>query len=189
MAVTEKRHLPGEQGTWVVILGELTVFAAFFSALVWTRGRDAAAFQASQAHLHQGRGLFNTVVLLTGSLCVATAVHRARAGRRESARALLLTGVACGLLFLLVKVSEYHDLLAGGFTPATNDFFTYYFVLTALHLLHLIIGMSILTALSFLVRKEELTARQIGYFEGGGCFWHMVDVIWIVLFPLLYLLR
>jgi len=189
MAVTEKRHLPGEQGTWVVILGELTVFAAFFSAYVWTRGRDAAEFAASQAHLHQGRAVVNTVVLLTGSLCVATAVQRARDGRREASRTLLLAGVVCGVLFFLVKVSEYRDLVAAGFTPTTDDFFTYYFVLTGLHLLHLIIGMSILVALSFLVRRESLTPRQVGYLEGGGCFWHMVDVIWIVLFPLLYLMR
>lgn len=189
MATTETRHLPGETGLWVVLLGELTVFAAFFSAYVWTRARDPVVFGASQAHLHQGRGLVNTLLLLTGSLCVAGAVRGVRDGHRESAGPLLLVGVACGLVFGLLKIAEYRELISDGYTPATNDFFTYYFVLTWLHLFHLLIGMGVLTFLSVLVRKEALTPREFGYLEGGGCFWHMVDVLWIVLFPLFYLLR
>ena len=185
----QDRHLPGEQGVWVVILGELTVFAAFFSAYLWARAQDPAVFEASQAHLSQGRAVVNTLLLLTGSLCVAAAVRAVRAGHRRSARPLLLGAVAGGVAFLLLKILEYHALLDAGFSPATNDFFTYYFVLTWVHLLHLVVGMSILGFLSFLVRKEELTPREFGYLEGGGCFWHMVDALWIVLFPLLYLLR
>jgi len=186
---TQERHLPGEAGVWVVILGELTLFAAFFSAYVWARGQDPTVFRASQEHLSQGRGVVNTLLLLTSSLCVAAAVRAARAGQPRAARPLLLAAVGGGIGFLLVKVVEYHALFAAGFSPATNDFFTYYFVLTWLHLLHLIFGLSILGFLSRLVGKDELTARELGYLEGGGCFWHMVDLLWIVLFPLLYLVR
>jgi nitric oxide reductase NorE protein len=183
------RHVPGEAGVWVVILGELTLFAALFSAYLWAQGRAPGEFEASQTHLHQGRALFNTLLLLTGSLCVALGVQAARDGRLPFARRLLLAASASGVTFGLVKVVEYRDLLAEGFTPATNDFFMYYFVLTGLHLLHLVIGIGVLTFLASLVGRANFSGRRLGYLEGGGCFWHMVDIVWIVLFPLLYLVR
>lgn len=146
-------------------------------------------FASSQAELSQWRGVVNTLLLLTSSLCVAAAVKAGRHGEPEAARPLLAAALAGGAGFWLVKVSEYRELFAADLSPATNDFFMYYFVLTWLHLLHLLVGMGVLAFLRSLVRRAELTPKQVGYLEAGGCYWHMVDVIWIVLFPLLYLMR
>ena len=173
----------------MVILGELAIFALFFGAYLVAWGQDPDLFAAGQAHLNQGRAVLNTVLLLCSSLFVARAVEAARQGETEGARASLAVALGGGLAFFLVKAIEYRDLFDHGFSPATDDFFTYYFVLTWAHLLHLLVGMGVLVFLRSLARRPELSARQIGYLEAGGCYWHMVDVIWIVLFPLLYLVR
>lgn len=156
---------------------------------MWARGQDPALFASSQEHLHQSRAVLNTVLLLTSSLCVAAAVKATRTGAGEAARRLLLAALAGGVGFWLVKIVEYGQLFADDLSPATNDFFMYYFILTWLHLLHLLVGMGILAYLASLVRRPELTPKQVGYLEAGGCYWHMVDLIWIVLFPLFYLVR
>ena len=181
--------MPGEPGVWVVILGELTIFAVFFGAFLWGRGEDPKLFVAAQGHLSQWRAVINTVLLLTSSLCVAGAVKAVRTGSVTVARPLLVAAVLGGVGFWLVKILDYADLFGDHLTPATNDFFMYYFILTWLHLLHLLVGMAVLVFLWFLAGRSGLTPKQIGYVEAGGCYWHMVDVIWIVLFPLLYLLR
>lgn len=182
-------RVPGESGVWIIILGELTLFSALFAAYILAGSRAPGLFSTAQAQLHPGRALFNTVVLLTSSLCVVLAVQAARSGRSDAARRLLLTAIAGGVAFLLVKVVEYGDLLREGYTPATNDFFMYYFVLTGLHLFHLIVGIGVLGVLSSLTRQGSFNERRMSYLESGGCFWHMVDIVWIVLFPLLYLVR
>lgn len=146
-------------------------------------------FASSQEHLNESGGAVNTLLLLTSSLGVAAAVKAARQGDADVARRLLGAAVAGGVGFAAVKVLEYRALLGADLTPGTNDFFMYYFVLTWLHLLHLAVGTGVLVFIRFLLCRGELTPRQIGFVEGGGCYWHMVDVIWIVLFGLLYLLR
>ena len=154
---------------------------------VWARGQDPELFASAQEHLNQSGGAVNTLLLLTSSLGVAAAVKAARDGGGELARRLLGAAIAGGGAFGVVKALEYRELLSADLTPASNDFFMYYFVLTWLHLLHLLVGMGILVFLRSMLRRGELTPRQIGFVEGGGCYWHMVDIIWIVLFPLLYL--
>lgn len=88
-----------------------------------------------------------------------------------------------------MKLLEWGDKLSAGITPATNDFFMFFFTLTGLHFLHLLIGMVVLGFLVRASRRPLPTPRQLAYVEGGACFWHMVDLLWIVLFPLLYLVR
>jgi nitric oxide reductase NorE protein len=102
---------------------------------------------------------------------------------------LTLGGVLVGACFVGIKAFEYHEKIAAGITPSTNEFFMYYFVLTGLHLAHVIIGLIVLTVLSTLARKPEPTTTHIAFFEGGACFWHMVDLLWIVIFPLIFLVR
>jgi nitric oxide reductase NorE protein len=118
---------------------------------------------------------------------LAARAVRGASGRR--APLLMLGAFAFGVGFVVVKVFEYHEKLAAGVTPETNKFYMYYFVLTGLHLAHLVVGLLILVALWTLSRKAELTETQVMFFEGGACFWHMVDLLWIVIFPLLYLVR
>jgi len=183
-------HVPGEPGVWVLLLGDMAVFAVLFGVYLNRRSHEKELFAASQDVLNRNFGALNTLVLLTSSLLVVFAVHALRTPRlRHLARRLTLAGFGVGCLFVIIKAVEYYEKFAAGITPATNDFFMYYFVLTGLHLAHVVVGLVVLIALSFLARKPQPTRTHIAFFEGGGCFWHMVDLLWIIIFPLLFLVR
>lgn len=100
-----------------------------------------------------------------------------------------MAGVGVGACFVGIKAIEYHQKIAAGLTPNTNDFYMWYYAITGLHLAHVILGLVVLTVLSRLARTAQPTAGRISVFEGGACFWHMVDLLWIVIFPLIYLVR
>jgi nitric oxide reductase NorE protein len=181
-------HIPGEAGAWVFIFGDMIVFAVLFATYLYYRGQDAALFDRSQAALNQTYGAVNTLLLLASSLLVVMAVRTVRS-RHRAALPFIAGAFACGLAFSVLKVVEYSGKVSHGIKPATNDFFMYYFVLTGLHWFHLLIGLCVLSVLFALARKPQLSRRQFAFFEGGACFWHMVDLLWIVLFPLLYLVK
>jgi nitric oxide reductase NorE protein len=184
------KHVPGEAGAWIFILGDMCVFAVFFTVYLAQRSHDAALFAQSQDTLNQNAGALNTILLLFSSLFVVLALRAVRlSSRRHLAPRLILMALACGGGFVVVKAFEYHEKIAAGITPATNDFYMYYFVLTGLHLFHLIIGTAVLVVLWRFAKKSALSRNQLAFFEGGACFWHMVDLLWIVLFPLLFLAR
>jgi len=183
------RRVPGEEGLWVFILGDMVIFALFFGAIVVLHGRETAMFTAAQHALHPELGLVNTGFLLTGSLMVVLATRRIRAGS-TSAAGWYAGAIACGLGFAAVKVVEYSGLVAEGHTAQSNDFFMYYFVFTGIHLGHLVIGLVLLTFLVARARRPgPLTKGQGVFVDCGGCYWHMVDLLWLALFPLLYLVR
>lgn len=179
-------HLPGEVGAWVFILGDMTIFAVLFATFLVARGKDVSLFSSSQVALNQDFGVANTLVLLTSSVLIAWGVRSIREGKGPASW-LFLGAFACGLSFSALKCMEYVGKVHHGITPATNDFYMYYFVLTGLHWFHVALGMVVLLVLFRLARKPSLTDQQLAFVEGGACFWHMVDLLWIVLFPLLYL--
>lgn len=183
------RRTPGEEGTWIFILGDMCVFAVFFTVYMHARGQHPALYGASQNTLNRNLGALNTVLLLISSLLVVTAVRAYRAGLPKLANWLFPAAFLCGIGFIVVKVFEYHEKISAGINPNTNTFYMYYFLLTGLHLFHLIIGLIVLTILWRLSRKPQLTKNQLSFFEGGACFWHMVDLLWLVLFSLLFLVR
>ena len=185
----KRRHIPGEVGVWVFIFGDMTVFALLFGVFVYYRGKQPHLFNHSQMDLHRYFGAINTLLLLTSSLCVVTAVRAIRHQMRRLAPALIAVAMVCGAAFLVNKGLEWGGLLSAGHKPATNNFFMYFFVLTGIHAFHLLIGMGVLITLFVLSRKETLTKGQFAFVEGGACFWHMVDLLWIVLFALLYLMH
>jgi len=182
-------HIPGEAGTWIFIFGDMCVFSVFFAYYLVSRGDDPVLFEQSQDMLNRNFGALNTIVLLVSSLLVVLAVKAMRATRRDLAQRLVVGAFLCGITFVVVKVLEYHERIAAGQTPMANDFYLLYFLLTGLHLFHLVLGLGVLTSLWVLAGKARLSAHQWAYFEGGTCFWHMVDLLWIVLFPLLFLVR
>jgi nitric oxide reductase NorE protein len=185
-----KRHVPGEPGIWVLLFGDMLVFTILFAVYLQRRGQNQELFAQSQDALNRTFGAVNTLVLLTSSLLVVFAVRAMRSEQwRHLAGRLTVAAVAVGSCFVLIKAFEYHEKIAAGITPSTNEFFMYYFVLTGLHLAHVIVGLGVLLALSRLARKPAPTRTHIAFFEGGGCFWHMVDLLWIVIFPLLFLVR
>lgn len=183
------RHLPGEEGTWIFIMGDMTVFALLFGVYISARGEDPALFNASQEHLTIAYGAINTLLLLCSSLFVVTAIRAMRNKIAGVAPQLILAAIACGLGFCFIKYLEYSGKLGDGFKPATDDFWMYYYVLTGLHLFHLLLGLGLLTFIFVQSRKPKIELRQFAFVEGGACFWHMVDLLWIVLFPLLYLVH
>jgi nitric oxide reductase NorE protein len=182
-------HVPGEPGVWVLILGDMTVFALLFGVYLHYRAEDPALFHASQLGLNQTYGVINTLLLLSSSLCVVTGVRAIRHRIAHVAPAMFAAAWLCGLGFVVNKYLEYSDKLAHGIKPATNDFWMYFYVLTGLHLVHLLLGMVVLALCFVQSRRPTLDARRFGFVEGGACFWHMVDLLWIVLFPLLYLVK
>lgn len=184
-----ERHLPGEEGTWVFILGDMGVFTVFFCAYLATRSQDPALFTASQVTLEQTYGAINTLLLLISSLCVVVGLRAVRRQASKIAQWSITGAFGCGLGFAFMKFLEYGEKIGHGLTPTTNDFFMWYYVMTGLHFFHLIVGMAVLVFVFFMARKSVLTTRQFAFVEGGACFWHMVDLLWIVIFPLLYFVK
>ncbi|MGY4710577.1 cytochrome c oxidase subunit 3 [Mycolicibacterium sp. CBM1] len=181
------RRTPGEAGTWVFLLGDMLVFAVFFATFMVERSAAPEVFDAARKTLHVNIGLVNTLVLLTSSLFVVAAINGLRTGARPVAARVLLVAIACGVVFVALKVTEYVLLVGAGHTAGANHFYLYYFILTGLHLLHVCIGILVLVLMLTQTRRTELSANRLAVVEGGGCFWHLVDLLWIVLFPLLYL--
>jgi nitric oxide reductase NorE protein len=197
--LVDERRIPGEAGVWVLILGDMSVFAVLFGTFVYYRDKAPHAFTRAQTALHSIFGVSNTLLLLTSSLAVALAVRWLRSSMqtaagsddaealRRRAQVALWIALACAAGFLINKGLEWSSLLSAGHDPSGNGFFTYFFVLTGLHALHLIVASCVLVAILVLSKRDQLTRGQLIFIEGGACFWHMVDIIWIVLFALLYL--
>jgi nitric oxide reductase NorE protein len=181
------RRVPGENGTWVFLFGDMLVFGAFFATFMVERAKAPEIFDASRKTLHTGVGLTNTLVLLTSSLCVVIALGALRSGARHIARSAVLGAMVCGGIFVLLKVSEYHSLVTQGHGVGANHFYLYYFILTGMHLFHVCVGMAVLAFLLTQTRRYDISATRMAVVEGAACFWHLVDLLWVVLFPLLYL--
>ncbi|AKK28535.1 cytochrome c oxidase subunit 3 [Mycobacterium sp. EPa45] len=186
-ATAISRRIPGEAGTWVFLLGDMLVFAAFFATFMVERSKAPEVFDATRKTLHINIGLVNTLVLLTSSLFVVAAIGALRTGLRAVAARALMIAAGFGVMFVTLKVTEYVLLVQDGHTAGANHFYLYYFILTGLHLLHVCIGILVLVLMLTQTRRTELSATRLAVIEGGGCFWHLVDLLWIVLFPLLYL--
>lgn len=183
------KRLPTEEGVWIFIFGDLVVFAFFFAMFLVYRAHEPELFRLSQQALHPNTALINTLLLLTSSLFVVFGMRAVHGRRPDLASKLFLGGVAWGSGFVVLKALEYRAALEAGFTPMTNDFWFFYYMLTGFHLFHLVLGLGVLVSLAVLARRPTLSVKQLAFVEGGACFWHMVDLVWIVMFPLLYLVR
>lgn len=184
------RRIPGETGVWVFVLGDMAVFAVCFAILTVIRGRDPEAYVTSVSRLHLGIGVVNTLVLLTTSLTLALAVRAARDGHTgpgTAAPRLVAATVAGAALFAALKITEYVLLVSAGDTPRTDDVLAAYFAFTGLHLLHVAIGLAVLGGVLRVVWRRALGVRDRMMVENGAAYWHMVDLLWLVLFALLYL--
>jgi nitric oxide reductase NorE protein len=185
----QPRRLPGDPGVWVFIIADMGAFALFF--LIFTVGRigSPSLFETSRQHLDVTLGLLNTLILLTSSLFMARAVEAARAGVRGAVVRNLGLTILIGLGFAVTKMIEYRAKGAAGIGLTTNEFYTYYFVFTGIHFLHFAIGIAALAMMLAKARRDVLDARFTVWIESVGCYWHMVDLLWIMLFPMLYLQR
>jgi nitric oxide reductase NorE protein len=182
-----QKHLPGDSHMWVMVLGDLVIFGTYFLIFMIHRTMKPADFLAAQQHLDITIGVVNTLVLLTSSLFIAHSVHAARAGEYDRAQRLTYLGGACGVLFILIKAYEWRVEIAGGYTLPSNDFFMFYFMLTGVHLFHVCLGLLILGVVVRELRNPR--RRRMSMVESGAVYWHMVDLLWIVIFGLLYVMR
>lgn len=180
-------HVPGEAGLWVFILGDMLVFGLFFGIFITLRGDGLEEFRAGRETLSTGFGVANTLLLLTGSILVVLAMRAVRSHRRDLASRLLLGAIATGAVFAINKAIEYGEKFDAGLNPTTNDFYTLYFAFTGIHLLHLLIGVVALAFMVRLTRRPTVGEHDTSLFESGATFWHLVDLLWLVLFPLFYL--
>jgi nitric oxide reductase NorE protein len=182
-------HVPGELGIWLFILAEMFWFALFFGMFMRARSSHVSQYELGRRSLLLGIGTLNTLFLLTASLLVVGGVVALRAGVPERARRLFAVAMLCGLGFVIDKAIEWTSLLSAGHTPGSNTYYMYFFTFTGIHLMHLLVGM---VALVFMWRKagqQTLTASEISHVEVAASYWHLVDVLWLVLFALLYLVR
>lgn len=184
-----RSHVPGEPGVWILIIGDLIVFGVIFLAFLHARGGEPAVFEESQVALHRAFGVLNTLLLLTSSLFVASAVAAMRPPAAGTARRFLFAALACAVMFLVDKGIEWTDLITGGHGATSNAYFMYFFVMTGLHAVHVVLGVILLIAMTRIARAGKLTKSQIDTVESFGCCWHLVDVLWLIIFPLLYLMH
>lgn len=183
------RRLPGVDGVWVFIGADAVIFAILFGSFMSDRLHNPAVFEASRHTLNMNLGGLDTLILLTSSWSVALAIQALKRDLVGLVPRYLLGGVLTGLMFVLSKSIEYFEKFAHGITPATDPFYMWYFTLTGIHLTHVVVGTSLLTYLWINARRGTYSASRRVVPECVASFWHLVDLLWIVLFPLLYLMR
>ncbi|KPF81158.1 hypothetical protein IP78_05765 [Brevundimonas sp. AAP58] len=184
----KKGRVPGEVGLWILIFGDLIVFGLFFGTFAYYYLQQPDLFRAAQGELNQILGLLNTLLLLTSSYLVVKGLNAARRGEGVPAQRWTLAAIVFGLGFVAVKAVEYSEKIQAGIYPVTNDFFMLYFGFTGIHLGHVIVGLG---ALAFLRARLPNMAESQNFAIAEGCtiFWHLVDVLWVVLFAIFYLHR
>ena len=203
----EQQRESASLGMWAFIVQEVMFFGGLFVTYLVYRSQFALAFAAGSHHLDVKLGAFNTAVLIGSSLTMALAVRSAQLGRRKALVAFLLATILLGGVFLGVKAVEYSHKWHENHVPGprfsfestgthgepidprnAQIFFSLYFAMTGLHALHMVVGIAILFWLVYHSWRGRFTPDNYNYVEGTGLYWHFVDIVWIFLFPLLYLI-
>ena len=194
-----RQHATARLGMWVFLASESLLFAALFALYAAYRFIYPSEFHAAAAHANVLLGTINTYILLTSSLTVALAIHETKHGRRDRALILLALTIALGVAFEVCKLVEYglhlrEGIAPGGYyayaaLPAHGAvlYFTLYYLMTGLHALHVLGGLCALAWLWARLYRGKIGADSYLALELGGLYWHLVDLVWIFLWPLLYL--
>ena len=185
----EPKLLPGDLAIWFFIFMELMVFAIFFIIYSIKRIENSELFNESQLTLNREIGAVNTVILITSSYFVIRAVHAVKIDDDTSCERWMYYAEGGGFSFLILKTVEYYDKFSQGINLETNIFYFFYLSLTFFHFLHVILGMIILLAVAIKAQRGAYSAQNHIGVETGASYWHMVDLVWIILFPLVYIIR
>jgi cytochrome c oxidase subunit 3 len=200
-ATKEQQFDTTKIGMWLFLATEILMFGGLFAGFAYMQSRFPEAFFEAHKHLQVPLGTLNTIVLLISSFTMVMAVHKAATNKQKQLIAYLTITIVCACIFLVVKYFEYshkfHDgLLPGRFFSNTEDptghqfiFFSFYFMMTGLHGIHILIGIIVLAWLLRRAIRGDFTSSYYTPVDLVGLYWHLVDVIWIYLFPLLYLIR
>jgi cytochrome c oxidase subunit 3 len=175
-------------GVWTFLATEVLLFGALFTAYTVFRMKYPEMFRVEHAKLDRVLGAVNTVVLITSSLMVVLGVDAIKRGKARLLEACFGATILLAAVFLCIKYVEYAAKFHHGIYPRTNLFFSIYFMLTGLHGIHVLLGMALLTYVIVLSRRGRFSERYHTPVEMSGLYWHFVDLVWIYLFPLLYLI-
>jgi len=182
-------ELPGDFAIWIFIFAELLVFAVLFAAYAFARSTDVVLFNTAQRALNRGYGLINTLLLLTSGYFVTRACHAIKNGRARVCAHWLSAALGLGAGFLGLKLLEFHHDAQQGITLSSNLFDMFYLCLTFFHFMHVVMGMAILTVITVKAYAGGYSARECTGVETGAAYWHMVDLVWIILFALIYVIH
>src|SRR5262245_42416782 len=180
------RFVPGQPDMWAFVLFEGFLFTAYFTVYVFSRARSPDLFLQSQAHLDLRIGVFNTLVLLASSWSVARCVQAAREGGYRAATTNAFLTMLFGLVFLVSKLREWVVGIGHGFTFTTDEFSSFYYFLTGIHFLHLLIGFVALAVAAHQLRSPARRSQEI--VETCATYWHTIDFLWVLIFALLYVM-
>jgi cytochrome c oxidase subunit 3 len=193
------RSNPALLGMWVFLATEVMFFGVLFTGYAVYRISYPDAFAFGSKNLHLAIGAINTAVLLTSSFTIVLALHAAEAGKQTSLERMILATMALGILFLALKGYEYFLTYEEGFVPGIHFtytrefarpvqiFFSLYFAMTGMHALHMLIGITLLALVWRWARRGDFSPASFGWVEITALYWHFVDIIWVFLFALLYL--
>jgi len=187
---------PGDFAIWIIIYVEFITFALLFLGYAFSRRLDVELFNASQLAVSQTSGFINTFILITSSYFVVKAVHSIKNMTVESqkksnieASKWLLFAIMCGIAFSVIKVTEFSHMFGMGIHLSTNKYFMFYIMLTVFHFLHVLLGSFILFIIYKKTKSHGYLPNDSKGIETGASYWHMVDLLWIILFPLVYIIR
>ena len=183
------RRLPGDLAMWWFILAELTVFAMLLLSFAVAQALQPELFHDSRQLLDRSMGLALTLSLLTSGMLAALALEQLRQGISRRAALLLLAALCCACAYVVLKLDEYQHLAGLGLDIEHNTFFTLYWIVTGFHFLHVLLGMLILGWLAKRCWQQTFAAGNNPAAESGVLYWHMVDLVWVLLFPLVYVLN
>tara|TARA_R100000353_G_C6461786_1_gene184083 strand:- start:253 stop:837 length:585 start_codon:yes stop_codon:yes gene_type:complete len=178
---------PGGILLWIIIYLELITFGIALVFMGIHASDMPELFHASRLLLDRSLGTINTIVLLSSGWSMAQSLHFFRKGNFAKSRLFLVGSMLGGLLFIVIKGIEYYDKVDAGLTMGFNTFFSYYWMLTLFHVIHVFVGLVILGTMLLGLRKNP-ERIQLDDFEAAGAFWHLCDLIWLLLFPVIYLL-
>ena len=184
----EARRLPGDLAMWFFILAELSVFALLILAFAVAQVLKPEVFATGRAQLDTSTGLAMTLSLLTAGWLAAWAVHQVRLGFSRRGAALLCGALLVALVYVAIKLAEYAHLAGAGLGLEHSTFFTLYWILTGFHFLHVLLGMLILGWVAGRCWQRAYRVPHLSGLESGVLYWHMIDLVWVVLFPLVYVI-
>ena len=180
---------PGGLLIWIIVFLEFITFSAGIMVYLSFRQDDIAMFNDSQQLLNSTYGMVNTIVLITSGLLMATTLGMLKAGNNKKAVFYISLTILFGLAFLVLKGFEYNEKFAMGLGFGYNQFFMFYWLLTGFHFIHVLVGVLLLSYMLIKTKSGFYSGSNFEDVETVGVFWHMCDLIWIFLFPIIYLLH
>ena len=179
---------PGGVLVWIIVLLEILTFGAGLGVFRYQAVTQAAEFAAGRATLNQPLAFANTLILLTGGWCMAVGLGKLKAGFAVTARRWILLACGSGVVFATLKAVEYAEKLQAGHGFGNDAFYTVYFLLTGFHLVHVLVAAVLLAFMARGIRRGHYQHDSYLDVESSGIFWHMCDLIWLLVYPVLYLL-